>query len=390
MRKNTKIPEGLKKGVSFEIPIDSLVLDNENPRLSSKLKGATEFDIIKILYEEYEAEEIAYSMAENGYFDEEPIVVIPKNNKNYISLSDEELKEKIKKDIYDGKKFFVVEGNRRIAAVKMLLNGELRKQLKVKDFPHVKSNLVETDLRTIPALVYTNREDVMRYLGVRHIIGVLKWDAFEKALYISNQIEKGVKENKNTNLVIADIQQSIGDRSDVIKKQFMCYKIASQAEEDMDYDIKDVKKRFSLIYLALNYSSIRDFIGVPSYKEINYNYKIVPTRKLKNLIYLLSWIYGNGPDEPKIIDDSRKIQHELKEILSNKEATEYLIKYRNLEQAYERSEGEKNFLLRNLNDAKVNLQNVLRIAFKFKKDKDVIYETNECYLTIKEILKTVE
>jgi len=53
-----------------------LFLDPQNPRLPIEVQGRNEEDIACALYRFFDIEELAYSMAENGYFDEEPLVAI--------------------------------------------------------------------------------------------------------------------------------------------------------------------------------------------------------------------------------------------------------------------------------------------------------------------------
>ena len=120
----------------------------------------------------------------------------------------------------------------------------------------------------------------------------------------------------------------------------MAYKLFEQARDDISFDVDTIINRFSLITVALNYPSIRDFIGVASYKEVKFNKPLVPKNKLEKLDTLFTWIFGKGKDKPPILTDSRKIQGQLSYILADKDATEYLLQYGNLEEAYERSGGE--------------------------------------------------
>ncbi|MBK7639040.1 MAG: hypothetical protein IPJ22_03035 [Bacteroidetes bacterium] len=83
------------------------------------------------LYRFFDIEELAYSMAENGYFDEEPLVAIPQSLPIvFHGLSGNELMQndayiKFIKD--QTTQFVVVEGNRRLSTIKLLLSAELRK-----------------------------------------------------------------------------------------------------------------------------------------------------------------------------------------------------------------------------------------------------------------------
>lgn len=382
-----------RKRPQLNIPIELLDLDPNNPRLAKESRGSTQFDLLQILYDQFDVEELAYSMAENGYFDEEPIVVVPHTLPKGFKISEDveqqqiDLQGLIKKGNIQ---FVVVEGNRRLATLRLLLDEDLRKRIKVsKDFPKPSSKEVANDLRVIPAIFYSSTDDIAAYLGVRHIAGLLKWEAYAKAVFLASRIEEGIKKKKSVEESISEVQRQIADRSDVIKKQYLCYKVLQVAEEDLSFDITNIKNRFSLITVALNSPSIREFIGVNSYKSVNFSKRIVPKNKLEHLEKLLTWIYGNGKDKSAILTDSRKIGSRLAPILSDEEATEYLLKYENLEDAYERSGGEKKFLMKKINDSTKNLRNALGLAYKYKTG-DVLILIDECINAAEELRKMVK
>src|SRR5438105_4275885 len=99
--------------------IGSLLLDPENPRISVPPK-TKEPDIVKILYETQALDELALSLVRNGYFLEEPVVIVPAENASG--------------------KFVVVEGNRRVATIKILIDPKLRKAVGADEWPSLTEN----------------------------------------------------------------------------------------------------------------------------------------------------------------------------------------------------------------------------------------------------------
>ena len=89
------------------VPVKKLVLDSLNPRLSERDTTGGQDEIIRTLWREMAVDEIAWSIANNGYFEHEPLIA-----------------EKLE----DGK-FLVIEGNRRLAAVRLLLDDKLRRKI---------------------------------------------------------------------------------------------------------------------------------------------------------------------------------------------------------------------------------------------------------------------
>ena len=377
-----------RKRPQLNIPVELLDLDPENPRLAKESQGSSQFELLQVLYEQFDVEELAYSMAVNGYFDEEPIVVIPqKMPKEFKYSTDIEQQQKdIQELIKKGKiRFTVVEGNRRTATLKLLLDNIIRIKIKVSnDFPKPANPTVEKDLKIIPAIFYPNRDNISSYLGVRHIAGLLKWEAYAKAVFLANRIEEGISKKKSVEASIKDVQRQTADRSDVIKKQYLCYKVLKEAEEDLSFDTTNIKNKFSLITVALNSPSIREFIGVKSYKEIDFSKRVIPIKKIENLNLLLTWIYGNGKDKQPILTDSRRITSRLAPVLADIDATEYLIKYETLEEAYERSGGEKNMLIRKMSDAKLFIEKANLHVYKYR-DENVLRTITDVEKAIVEI-----
>lgn len=61
------------------IPVENLLLDNLNPRLAGENTNASQEDIIGRIYNNEELEELAGSLAIQGFLPEEPIIVVPTN-----------------------------------------------------------------------------------------------------------------------------------------------------------------------------------------------------------------------------------------------------------------------------------------------------------------------
>ena len=56
--------------------INTLLLDPENPRISIE-PAASQLEILKLLFTNEALEKLALSLVRNGYFHEEPVVVVP-------------------------------------------------------------------------------------------------------------------------------------------------------------------------------------------------------------------------------------------------------------------------------------------------------------------------
>jgi hypothetical protein len=107
MRKQAEpqAPPAPTGGAYQRVELKDLLLDVRNPRLAEFgiTASATQFDLVKALWEEMAVEEVAMSLAYSGYFEHEPLFVEPTSVGKYV----------------------VIEGNRRLAAAMLLVDASL-------------------------------------------------------------------------------------------------------------------------------------------------------------------------------------------------------------------------------------------------------------------------
>lgn len=369
-----------RKRPLINIPVEQLFLDPNNPRLPADVQGKSEEEIINALYRYFDTDEIAYSMAENGYFDEEPLVAVPQTlpeefksipspglskNENYIAY--------LKKP---DTKFTVLEGNRRLSTIKLLLSQTLRAKLKVRTFPEVSKEIVD-DIGILPVIVYPTREEVLPYLGVRHISGIKKWEPYAKARYIADMVEKGYP--------IDAIQQQVGDRSNSARKFYLCYQLLEVAKYEFGLDSEKVESFFSYLILASGQGSVKDYLGLEKrIQDIDLN-NPVPKNKIGNLKNIFSWLFGEGKLKPAVIKESRDITDKLSPVLRNEKAVEYLLATRDLNEAYERSDGDEELLKKYLAKANSLMERSLGFVGRYKSD-----DISEEITKLKDNLKSLE
>lgn len=377
------------KRPQLEISIDQILLDDQNPRLIQYLESGemhSQEKLTEILYENFDTEDVALSLIENGYFDEEPIIVIPENTPEEIPDNYDDLKAFYTTLIEKNEKFIVLEGNRRISSIKMITDNDLRNSLGIdKFYPKTENPVILEDIKTIPCIIYPKRGDVNKYLGVRHIAGLLKWDAFAKAHYISNSIDFEVEKGLDKNKAIKEIQKVIGDRSDKLKKQYVTYKLYEEASKELeDFDVRPIVNKFSLLTVMYNSPNIREYIGVQPYSKVDFENNVVPYDKFDKFEQVLTWIFGNKKKniEP-VLTDSRKITNTLSHIVSKPEAIAYLDKYKDIEGAYERTSGEREFLIQSIDKAHRTITESLKFAYKYRNDITIIDKTKELENAVK-------
>lgn len=389
---NSKVmpqPVGLgRKRPLRNLNIDRLHLDPENPRLPEEIQGSNQEELLRYLYQHFDLEEISSSMGINGYFDEEPLVAIPKGIPNEICPRPEEPLSKEYLEYLKSAQFVVAEGNRRLATARILRDESLRKELKIRNWP-ILTDLIREDLDELPVIIYPTRREVLPYLGVRHITGNKKWESYAKARYISDMLEGG--------RTVKEIEDEVGDRTQAILKNAIAYRTLQQAKEEIDFDTAPARNQFSYMLLALGQRNIRSYLGwkmeidIPGrtkmlpLSEIPLN-QPVPDDSLKNLNHFLSFIYGDS-GKRSVLEESRDITRFLTHVLGSALATEYLIKTRNLKDAYELTDGEELMVKRSLTQANSKLEVAMAVAHRHISNIEILSEAEKALVTAQELVK---
>ena len=296
-----------------DIAVDQLAFDVKNPRLAefSDSPIQNEMDIIKILWETEDVQELVTSIAASGFFRHEPLIVIEESGK-----------------------FVVIEGNRRLAAVKVIREPAVARQVKAH-IPTTVPDLVD-GLNRLPCLIDT-REDTWQFLGFKHVNGPAKWGSYAKARYVA-----WVNETFNVSLI--QIAQQIGDNHNTVQRLFRGLKVIEQAEDWKVFDRKDRWHRhfsFSHLYTGLDYPGFNSYIGLIS--EEAEDPKPVPSEKRTELGDLCLWLYGSKrKDVRPVIRSQNPHLRQLDAVLGNRSAIAYLRNSGDLQSAFAASRPSTN------------------------------------------------
>jgi hypothetical protein len=294
----------LSPGQDFIAPVD-LHFDRENPRFVD-FGFTDEADIVRELYEQADVDELIQSILSAGYIDFEPMIVLREGN-------------------------IVLEGNRRLAALRLIAEESLRKKLKVS-LPAIE------DPKALPekvrVLIVERRDDARSFIGFKHINGPFKWDALAKAKYAAKWYESGGD--------ISTISRTLGDNHNTVRRLVNGWFALQQALKD-GFDLTQISKKsfaFSHLYTALTRPSVRDYLSLNS-EDLSAPPQTspVPAEKRNELQQLMSWLYGQEQKgEPTLIQSQNPNLNELSKVLAHPEAKAMLMARRDLRVAYERVE----------------------------------------------------
>lgn len=311
------------------ITLSSLEFDPNNPRLPQDIDGNDEKSVISYLIDEANVPELMMSIGEQGYFDGEPLLVVAREEQ-----------------------YIVVEGNRRLCALK-LLQDEIKAPRAAKKIDEIKRTSPHKPTN-IPCQVFSNRDDILSYLGYRHITGVNQWDAIAKARYLDQLFVKfSLNEPQlDNNQLYQKLAKVIASKSDYVAKLLTSLKILRYADDNNI--LRELKKNqdqlpFSLLTTALGYPSLREYIGVDIRDQELVSIK---TQELSNFF---EWTFGKGDNKSKL-GESRNFD-KLGRIVSHELALKKFQDGASIEEADIFTEGPITTLRILLEKAKTDLEN---------------------------------
>jgi len=312
--------------------VDLLSLDPENPRLSHLPIGRTQEDLVRAMWREMAVDELCQSIAENGFFPEEPLLAIP----------DPESKQ-------EEQRYIVVEGNRRLTAARLLLDNSLRKSIRATDIPTITEEQAEK-LRNLPVAVYPNKEALWEYFGFRHVNGPKEWDALSKASYVAKIHRQGHE--------LEEIARKIGDKNQTVKRFYRGYVLLEQAERSAGFDRTNVDQKrfhFSHLYTAAAYPQIQKFLGITDENSLHEN--PVDQKNLPELKELMTWLFGDKElGKPAEVRKQNPDLGRLREVIDNRQALSAIRSGISLERAFAISRGDSRRFEEAIISAKDSLQ----------------------------------
>lgn len=294
------------------IQIEDLRLDPENPRLPAFVERDPE-TILGYLTTSAAIDELIDAIGENGYFEDEPL----------IGVRDDGL-------------ITIIEGNRRLTALKLLhkhrdsshdeidadvdLPSKVRSSLKgAANHPH-----------SVPVALHGHRDDVLVYLGNKHIAGVKPWGALAKAKYVQQLMNQPQFSGPDFDENVRNVARAIGSRSDYIKRALRALKAYNSALDNNYFGLAGLSEesvKFSRLSSALDYSEILEYVTVDI--EVSYPVEFDDAK----LTELFTWLFVENEEGDTVVGDTRNLR-QLSEVLSNDKALDALRRGKSLASAY--------------------------------------------------------
>jgi hypothetical protein len=299
-----------KQPIREHLSVELLDFDPENPRFPPEIAhGSIELLIERFIRDE-RLMEIMVSIADQGYFEGEPLLVTK-----------------------FGDRYHVIEGNRRLAALK-LLSGQApipEGRISIEEI----FNTAENRPDKVPCLIFPDNTQVLRYLGFRHITGIKSWSSLQKARYLK-RLKQTFYQNYEGKELLTRLSREIGSRPDYVGQMLAALNIYELAERNNFYKVKGLTPEeidFSVLSTALSYSNIADFVGLESRQDMDGE-----GVSDVNLEKLLSWMFVARSNQKSILGESRNLK-KLAAIVESQDAIAMLVRDGNLDSAFQLSKG---------------------------------------------------
>jgi len=323
------------------VDVGLLRFDPQNPRLGGAVGSGNVRHIQDRIRKHLEkaphyALDLVGSIVENGFLPYEPLIVRQQ-----------------------GHHFVVIEGNRRLAAVQSILAAPEDK------YPEG----VKNRLQQIPVLVFRNgaqredSEEVLRYLGVKHLFGFRDWPPYSKAMFLDKRIASK-----------ADLVQVLKELN--ITRQ-------EAARYLLPYRLRKAAKQIFNKVNAEDFWSLAESFGrrnIRAYIELDVDKRNMRIKEFNvgKLRHLTRFLYGKS----RRVTDTRQLSN-LSKVLGSPDAAKELEKGASLDEALIYVEPKEESIAR-------LVRQMEKILDKIKKLSPAKAEASRIVATLKEFAKKLK
>lgn len=223
---------------SGSVKAGSLLLDSKNTRIPSERRSGAQRQLLHELLEHEDVAILASSIAKRGLFPNERLVVVA-----------------------NGGRYTVLEGNRRLAAIKLLLNPELAPTEKqVRYFRRLSMNANLTALGKIDVAIIQSRIAAAPIIAALHTKEAKKrWSSLQQARFYRELVEEGQTPAE----VAEEVGVALGEVRSYLRTELL-HRIALTLEYDSHVrrKIEDSKYPLTTLERFIESKVGRKFLGI--------------------------------------------------------------------------------------------------------------------------------
>lgn len=332
---------------TFTRPVKDLRFDPHNPRLPEDVER-TQSEMFRFIVREVGVDDLLDSMSTSGLIEADPIIV-------RRAEAGEEVGH-----------FYVIEGNRRLAALK-LLNGERIGDDEQEKIVSPPAPDVAASLKTVQVQSDWPEDKLEAYLGYKHVTSSREWAPEAKARFVVDRCKGDYSSD-----TLKKFARRLGTKVPTLRRWLVAHLILKQAESSGRFNPSTAYSRryFGTFYTLLGSEDVQQFLKLPS--EIVA--APVPSNKLDNLQDFIGWTIGTTSVPPSV--NSRQ-QKEFAAVLSSPRALAHFKSKKSLEQALMYTEYNSGEIIGKLREATYAIEECLPMLLDVKDQESVRFALDD-------------
>ena len=329
-----------------EEPLGRLTFDPLNPRLPRSVDGTNMSEVLGWMLKDATILELMASIGAHGFFAGEPLLVAPREG--------------------DPDTLVVVEGNRRLAATLLLTNPELAPTKRRAVAAVVEA--AEHRPIEVACVRFDEREDILDFLGYRHITGIKEWSPLAKARYLEQLWAEHSEIEEQERL--RTLARMIGSKSDYVARLLTALHLYDLMEARSFFEVEGLSEDtvdFSFLIVALNRRNVVNFLELKSGQD----YRLRNLNEA-NFEWLAKWMFRKDDQGRTVLGESRHFG-DLAQVVAKPEAVAALQAGVPLAQAVQLTEHPTQVFRNAVSDARGRLTTALAYAERAEEadDRDV-------------------
>jgi ParB-like chromosome segregation protein Spo0J len=158
------------------------------------------------------------------------------------------------RELEDSENYVVVEGNRRLAALRLLVE-DIENESVTDEFEDEYLAALKASIEKVEVLVYTGSETDIAWIlqGIRHISGIRDWDPAQRGRLVASQVD-------DEKLKFREAGKRFGLSAMAVGRLYRGYKALEQMRNDDEYGARMEPRYFSLFEEAYRNPIVRGWL----------------------------------------------------------------------------------------------------------------------------------
>jgi hypothetical protein len=247
--------------------------------------------MFRFLITDIGVDDLLLSLSTSGLYDADPIIV---------------------RDAETAGEYFVVEGNRRLAALKLLSGERPADKEPIPSIPAVSPEVADT-FKQVKVHTGWTPSELTAYLGYKHVTASREWSPDAKAKFVYEHAKDDLSE---TNL--RKYARSLGTKYPTLVRWLSAYLVLKQAQELKFFDPEQAPSKgyFGTFYTLLGGKQAQAFLGL----QDEMTKPLIPEQKTGALQDFVAWTIGTKT-QPALVNSRQ--QKEFEQVLASEPALQH-------------------------------------------------------------------